>query len=153
MKTLILLLLVSQAAFSDDWICKQESSVREGQSIHSCGIGEGSDEDAARTQAFEHAKAEFDRICGSDAFCYKTAYTVQPKRTTCDEVAGGYRCFRMIVFNLQADSDGKPVKRPRPSAFYHRTGPTMGQCMNMVDGSVQGEHGFHLCMDFAETQQ
>lgn len=94
----VLLLLFSPLAHAEEWLCKEESSQRSGSVISSCGVGLGKDENAARSQAFEHAKEEFLRICSTSDDCKNHAITAEPKRTTCERTEDQYKCYRLVRF-------------------------------------------------------
>lgn len=95
-------LLLSQIASADDWICKEESSMVKGNTIKACGVGTDKDENEARTQAFNNAKAEFDRVCNASDNCKDHEVTVEPKRTTCDSDNGQTKCYRMVEFTFDS---------------------------------------------------
>jgi hypothetical protein len=74
-----------------------------GHEIQSCGIGYGSNEDDARSKAFDSAKNEFDRICKASSECAGKSVTVTPQRTSCDlDKSKKFKCYRMIVFTTGA---------------------------------------------------
>lgn len=92
--------MMSQVYASDQWLCKEASSERNGMQISSCGIGYGRNENEARLSAFENAKKEFTAICSSDTDCGNREISVSPARTSCEVSMNGYQCYRMIVFTL-----------------------------------------------------
>lgn len=100
---------------SDDlWLCKEESSVRSANTIGSCGVGTGEDENAARASAFENAKAEFTRICDLSADCKGHELSVMPKRTTCQEAPEKkgrerFKCYRLIEFTVVSEKTAVPA--------------------------------------------
>ncbi len=84
-----------------DWLCKEASSEKRGDSILSCGVGLGKNEADARSSAFNNAKAEFDRVCQISADCAGRTFTVDPRRTSCEQGGNrGIKCYRLVVFNL-----------------------------------------------------
>lgn len=93
-----------QSAFAADpiWLCREESSQRQENAIKACGIGTGKDENAARLNAFDNSKTEFLRICKSSDDCRDHEITIEPKRTSCEQEDGGYKCYRLIVFTIAA---------------------------------------------------
>lgn len=100
----ILLFSNSTCQAMDTWLCTEESSLRQGNSIYACGVGTGKDENQARVSAFEHAKHEFQRICSLSYDCKGHEIDVFPKRTTCERGKKQYRCYRLIVFNIGSKS-------------------------------------------------
>ena len=94
--------LLSTAAWTaDDWLCKEASSQRRGNTIHACGIGLGADENAAHLTAFDNAEKEFLKVCSASADCSGHAANADPGRTTCERVPSGFKCYRMVVFSIQ----------------------------------------------------
>jgi hypothetical protein len=101
---IITLLAIENYVLADDWLCTEESSVRIGGaygSIHSCGVGEAPNESQARANAFDSAKAEFDRVCSNSVDCHRNSVVVEPARTTCSKNQDGYKCYRMVIFHLE----------------------------------------------------
>jgi len=104
MKYLIMLLLLTSDVYAQTWFCTEESSRREKGQISACGVGAGTTEDQARLDAANHAKAEFDHICNASSDCKDHEVFVEPRRTTCEQERGGFKCYRLIVYLI-----GKPV--------------------------------------------
>lgn len=78
--------------------------------MRSCGVGLGSDENAARRDAFKNAKTEFAALCRVSDDCEGREVTVSPERTSCEpQSGGGYKCYRLLVFNI-----GDKTDKPRP---------------------------------------
>lgn len=101
-KTLALSLFLGSAAFAgDSWLCTSESSELRGDSVAACGIGEAKNEGDARKMAFDRAKIEFNGICGPGTECGDNKYTVNPKRTSCEESGGLWKCYRLVVFRVK----------------------------------------------------
>jgi hypothetical protein len=101
MKTLIILLLIGNQAFSDDWFCQHESGKREGDTIWACGIGEAISEGDARHNALKDAQREFSEICEMSNDCMGKKLNVDPQRTTCSPHNGHMKCYRLLVINLK----------------------------------------------------
>jgi hypothetical protein len=109
---LLLLSLPSRGLAIDvPWLCTEESSQRQGNTVLSCGVAVGDDENEARSKAFDNARNEFKKICDASSDCRGHETTVTPKRTTCDEITGKtaqietkYRCYRLLAFTI-----GKPL--------------------------------------------
>jgi len=117
MKTLILLYLLfinfltsPTWGLGHEWLCTEEASQRKGNSIYSCGVGEGEDENSARSKAFDNAKSEFLKICDSSDDCTGRTVSVHPQRTACEKLER-YRCYRLIVFVV-----GEKIKNAYPSS-------------------------------------
>lgn len=107
MKTLIILLFMSQTALAADWLCTEEASQRQGNSIFACGIGTGADENAARLNAFDSAKAEFNKVCNNSDDCNGKQVAISPKRTQCQQYENGTnKCYRLLVFTIGAGRMG-----------------------------------------------
>ncbi len=100
---------ITAARASDHWICKEESSYRDGGGIHACGIGQGTTETDARISAFKAAKAEFEMICGASADCKSNHAILSPGRQTCDLTPKGYTCHRELTFNFLLGADPQEV--------------------------------------------
>lgn len=101
MKTLLILLLLSTTAHATEWLCTEEASQREGANILACGIGTGSDENTARLNAFDSAKAEFTKVCSGSDDCNNKQVSILPKRTSCEQTTNGsYKCYRLVTFNI-----------------------------------------------------
>lgn len=113
------------ASAIDSWLCLEESSQREGNTIRSCGIGSGKDENAARLDALDNAKEEFNRICDSSSDCKNHEVRAIPQRTTCERDSGQYRCYRLIVYAI---GDVKQVVAPaQTQVALHSTNPLTGR--------------------------
>ena len=97
---LAMLLSSSIANASDDWLCKSQSSVKYEASIDACGIGQAATEGQARLEAFDNARQEFNKICKSSDDCDGYKINAVPKRTTCEESKGSFKCYRLIQFNI-----------------------------------------------------
>ena len=97
---ILILLCPPTATASESWFCTEAASSREGSTIQACGIGAGKDEAEARAQAFDAAKAEFDRVCQLSIDCVGHATTVEPRRTSCEQTGDSNRCHRLLVFHI-----------------------------------------------------
>lgn len=102
---MLLFSAISFATASESWLCTEESSQTQGQQIFACGVGHGEDEDQARAKAFDSAKAEFRRLCDVSTACKGLAVKVEPKRTTCEEGSQGWKCYRLLVFEVVREQD------------------------------------------------
>ena len=91
-------LFPSPACAGENWLCKEESSQRRGNSVLSCGVGFGNDENQARLSAFDNSKTEFNRVCNSSTDCKGHEITTEPKRTSCEQEGTKYKCYRLIVY-------------------------------------------------------
>ncbi len=96
MRLLLLLTFAIPAFAATDWLCTEEASQRKGNAIYACGIGDGRDENEARSKAFLNAKAEFARICDASDDCRGHRVSAEPARTACE----GLRCYRLVVFTI-----------------------------------------------------
>lgn len=113
-------------AAESNWLCKEESSQRRDNSLYSCGVASGKDENEARLKAFDNAKAEFSKICSLSDDCRDHQVTVTPQRTACEEVTETrFRCYRLIVFSIGEAISHKvgtstgvlPTLRDTPDSF------------------------------------
>jgi hypothetical protein len=107
MTYLIIILFSLNAQASDDWLCKEASSVQRGNSIYACGISQGHTEQEARESAFYAAENEFRRIHVS-----MEKVEVEAKRTECEPIPEvkdsfmpganyfQFKCYRLVVFTL-----------------------------------------------------
>lgn len=93
---------------SDNWLCKEASSERNGADIHACGIGYGKDENEARLSAFDNAKKEFSAFCVASDDCRDHEINVVPSRTSCESNNGKYQCYRMIIFKIGMMTEAPP---------------------------------------------
>lgn len=101
MKLLIAIFIFgSLKAYSEDWICKEASSVRNGQTVLSCGIGRGKDLDKARKISRDNAVEEFEKLCELSSDCKDYDYNALPKRSDCSLQNGTYICYRAIAFEI-----------------------------------------------------
>jgi hypothetical protein len=102
MKTLILLIMIiSSNARADQWFCTDESSEKTGNIVKVCGLGEDREEGPARIKAFQNAWAEFYNLCKSSTNCVNHEFNSKPLRTECRETERGYKCYRMIEFDIE----------------------------------------------------
>lgn len=101
MWNVILIMFVGNSALAgENWLCKEATSVRRGSDIEACGVATSADLNVAKNMAFDNAKSEFNKICGSSEDCYGRDISVNPKRTTCDTFNGAYTCYRLLEFNI-----------------------------------------------------
>lgn len=102
MKFIILVLaLVSQSVFADEWFCSTESGQRSGDTILACGVGEGMLEQHARKLALANALDEFQTICQASTECRNRTTSMEPKRLSCSKDKQGiWKCYRLIAITL-----------------------------------------------------
>src|SRR5271154_1053759 len=84
----------SSAFASDAWICQEAASIKDGNEVLACGVGEGENEAQARIDALEKAKAEFNEICDQSVDCRGRETVVTPLRNTCEILPNVVRCYR-----------------------------------------------------------
>jgi hypothetical protein len=107
---IIAISLFGSVAVAEGWLCTEAASQRSGDVIRSCGVGYGSDENAARRDAFDNARIEFGALCDTSDDCRGREVSVTPERTSCEPTAdGGYKCYRLLVFTL---GSGKSDREP-----------------------------------------
>lgn len=90
--------MMSQGA--DGWFCTESASKIQHSNIFVCGIGESRTEAEARNVSFENAKIEFKNICEMSDNCKDHETSVMPQRMSCVKSEEGYKCFRMVVFEI-----------------------------------------------------
>lgn len=118
MKHLIILFIgvaLCRLAFADEsWTCTEASSVRVSGAIHACGVATGDDENEARSNAFDNADDEFKKVCRASVDCNPESVSARPARTSCAQINGGFKCYRMIYFVFEADKNSKLLKPKHP---------------------------------------
>lgn len=110
--TALLFLLADNSFAKSEWLCTEASSQRRGDSIYSCGIGSGKDENEARLNAFDNSKKEFNRICDSSDDCKGHEISVNPERTACEKGTNTFKCYRLIVFTINEKAKNGTAKSP-----------------------------------------
>lgn len=106
LKTLI---LFSSFAHAQDWLCKEASSFRTGNTILACGIGTGSSLEDARSNALRNAKQEFHQVCNASEDCRSKDHRANAKRTDCSKKSETeYTCYRAIEFEI-LDKDKRDI--------------------------------------------
>ena len=85
-----------------EWLCEEEASQREGNTIKSCGIGQAKTEAEARDMALDNAKKEFDKICNASVDCAGHKTIADPRRTSCSLKGNTYTCHRLIAFEISS---------------------------------------------------
>jgi len=121
----LILFFISATSFSkESWLCTSESSQIENDRVLACGIGEALTEGAARKQAFNSAKAEFNHVCDVNTFCGAHKYAVEPKRTTCEHLEVGWKCYRLVVYTPQGG------RRTEVIGFNFSKGKALDQMTN-----------------------
>ncbi len=115
MKTTLLLLAIFMLSptLASAWYCEKVSSewMEKGITLQSCGIGYGEDENAARLDAFNNAKKEFENVCNEDSSCSNNIVNIDPQRTTCDKAAKGFVCHRLVYYHI-TDKKRQVVTKP-----------------------------------------
>lgn len=91
--------LISMGAHAQ-WLCREASSTRSGQTITACGVGRSHSLEEARVKSRESAVEEFKRVCQLSADCSDYDYTVVPKRTDCEFKDGNQVCYRALDFEI-----------------------------------------------------
>lgn len=109
MMFLILSLFVNTSQASENWFCKEASSVRRDDSIEACGTAQSDDHNKAKALAFDNAKSEFNRVCGASSDCAGHEVSVNPKRTSCDQKDGVFTCYRLLEFVISPGKDSKVI--------------------------------------------
>ncbi len=101
MRTLLLFtLVVSPAAFGDEWLCTEASAIRSGNTLTVCGIGEAESEGVARAEALKQAKKEFVSLCSASADCRNREADLLPLRTSCEKNGTRYKCYRGLKYEI-----------------------------------------------------
>lgn len=109
---------VTSSFAKDEWLCVEASSQRIGSEIQACGIGNGKDENSARLNAFDNARAEFTKLCEASDDCNGHEIVVEPKRTSCERVNESYKCYRMLAFTIKDKRKKSPIElKESPEIF------------------------------------
>lgn len=104
-----------------DWLCSEEASQRRGNTILSCGVASGADENEARSKAFDNAKAEFGRVCHNSSDCRGHLVRLNPTRTVCRYGAAmDFKCYRLVAFEI-GDIDPNPMPQAEPQVLVAAT--------------------------------
>ncbi len=93
------LISFSQSSYAK-WLCHETASIKEQDTILTCGVGEADLESVAREKAFHNAKKEFDLLCGNDINCSGFKTEVNPLRNSCEKRDGQYKCYRGLEFRI-----------------------------------------------------
>jgi hypothetical protein len=109
----------SEAHSQDEWLCREASSVRQGDILIACGVGVGAYEAHARQEALRHAYYEMKQICRMSSSCNSETLDVRPLRTDCKRwKEKGYKCYRGIQASIVPMSpvahsilDQKPLEK------------------------------------------
>ena len=104
MQVMKVILIFLQLWVSDEasaqWLCREASSTRNGQTITACGVGRSQNLDEARVKSRESAVEEFKRVCQLSSDCSDYDYSVVPKRTECEMKEELHICFRALEFEI-----------------------------------------------------
>jgi hypothetical protein len=96
---------ITPGAHAGEWLCEEASSVRTGDEVLACGVGEGPTEEVARNKALVAAQLEFMEICGSSDDCKGRKSTSVPLRTTCTTPAPGtVKCYRGLRYEITGEA-------------------------------------------------
>ncbi len=95
-----LLMFIFASAAHAQWLCRDASSIRSGQTITACGVGQSQSLEDARSKSRESAIEEFKRICNESADCFEFDYTINPKRTDCEIKSNIHTCYRALDFEI-----------------------------------------------------
>lgn len=108
LKTLIFV-LGPQLAIADDWLCKEASSVRNGNTFLTCGVSSAPSLEDARANALRRAKEEFHAVCNSSEDCRIRDFIITPKRTDCKtDSSGQHTCYRALEIQT-TDQERKDI--------------------------------------------
>lgn len=111
--SLCAVLLSARPAAGGDWLCREAGSVRSGDVIESCGVGEGDTEADARQAALLHAYRELETVCAISARCRPYELEVAPLRTECVTWDDGRRvCYRALRARITAMLRERPRVAP-----------------------------------------
>jgi hypothetical protein len=101
--TLLTLHAVLKIAHAEGWYCEKVASewMEKGKILRACGIGNGPDENAARLDAFNNARKEFDVICNKDTTCSNKVINIDPQRSDCQPTGNGVvTCHRLFHYYI-----------------------------------------------------
>lgn len=102
MKTIVILILSihSLVQASEEWLCREASSIKIGRTITACGVGRAQSLEEARVNSREGAIEEFKRVCQLSVDCSAYDYTIVPKRTDCELKGQNHICYRALDFEI-----------------------------------------------------
>lgn len=105
MRTLFILaaILSTQVCKAGDWLCTEESSIRDGAGIHACGVGIDKDESKARSNALDAAMSEFNQLCESSSDCVGHQRIAKPGRMTCSFDKDVFKCYKLVTYQIKAE--------------------------------------------------
>lgn len=105
---IIILLFTSYGRAADQWFCTESASKIQHSSVFTCGVGEGKNETEARRSSFDDAENEFKHVCDPSDNCKDHNVNVIPQRMSCIKLDGGYKCYRMVVYEILPE-----MRKPR----------------------------------------
>jgi len=132
----IFMLLMVNTAFGSGWYCEEVASewMEKGVLLQSCGIGYGSDENAARLDAFNNARKEFENICNGDTNCANNIVNVDPQRTSCDKKDDSFVCHRLFYYHITEKKRyvQAPIREPKVIEIKTTEKPTIVNNTNHI---------------------
>lgn len=97
---LLTIILGTIASAQAKWMCEEVASVRNGDTIYSCGVGAAPQENEARDLARENAFKEFYALCNNSTDCRGHAINSKPLRNDCQMKGNQYNCYRGLEITI-----------------------------------------------------
>ncbi len=104
---LVTLILASNSAKAEEWLCTEAASVKQGDSVLVCGVATADDEGDAREQALQRAQREFQLLCNGSDDCRGRPTSVEPLRNSCEKTSDGkVQCYRGLRYSFMDNDSG-----------------------------------------------
>lgn len=127
--------MATNAFGMDQWLCTEDSSQIQGSRILACGVGEAMTEAGARKVALLNAEEEFQTICAPETICGQHKYSASPSRATCERSEDGWKCYRLVVYEIKKDYR-KKFAMEQPKQFQDYSLNVRDHQMDMIDAMI-----------------
>ena len=108
-------MLYSTTSVAEEWTCTEVASIKQGNTVLTCGVATEETEGAAREKALIRAKKEFDLICEGSADCRGFETNIEPLRNTCSKTQeGSYKCYRGLRYVILDSRKLQPLQPLQP---------------------------------------
>lgn len=135
--SLIMFLFSLNAWPQDQWLCAEDSSQIQGSQILACGVGEGVNESVARKAALKSAQDEFAAVCDTQTLCGEHKYRAIPSRSTCEKKDSGWKCYRLVKYEIE--NAPKLVVHNNPANFATYNTNVRDEGMDLIDKLLNKE--------------
>ncbi len=103
-----IVILLCPGIVLSEWTCTDVASIKNGNTILSCGIGKAKTESMAREKALRNAMKEFNLLCEDSADCRGFEFISEPLRNTCQAIENeGYKCHRGMRYTILKKHDDR----------------------------------------------